>query len=339
MPEAVLAHVVAQAGDERGVHLRGTREQRRDAAADAVGVRGGGVARGRLGQREARDRRHLPAGAARGGALARVAQPLRLGGVEVDRRKQQLLAELRRARDHLAVVVEHERVPVEDELVLAADERAERDGGDVVARPLGEHPLALEPLAGVVGRGRDVDDQRRPGARLERGGRARLPDVLADRQPDLAAAELDQCRATAALEVALLVEDAVVGQVQLAVDRLHGAAGDHRERVVDVVLALGEADERDDPLGRRRDAVQRRARVAQEVLLEQQVLWRVAGQRKLGEEHELGAGLAGAVGQLDDRALVAGDVAHDCVHLREGDPQGSARRCHPLHHPPWRPSQ
>ena len=62
------------------------------------------------------------------------------------------------------------------------------------------------------------------------------------------------------LEVALLVEDAVVGQADLAVDRLQLAVGEHGGRVVDVVGALGEADDRDDAVGRRRDPLERRAR-------------------------------------------------------------------------------
>ena len=88
-------------------------------------------------------------------------------------------------------------------------------------------------------------------ASAEAGGPG-LPDVLADRQADLCPPSSISAGPRAALEVALLVEDAVVGQVDLAVDRLHGAVGEHRERVVDVVLALGEADERDDPLASRR---------------------------------------------------------------------------------------
>ena len=87
----------------------------------------------------------------------------------------------------------------------------------------------------------------------------------------------------AGLEVALLVEDAVVGQPRLAVDRVDRAAGEHRERVVDVVGALGEADQRDDALrlGRRRSASASCA-ACEEVLLEQQVLGRVAGSTSSG---------------------------------------------------------
>ena len=52
----------------------------------------------------------------------------------------------------VALVVDHDRVAVEDQLVLAADEVAERDGAEVVARALDQHALALAALARVVGR-------------------------------------------------------------------------------------------------------------------------------------------------------------------------------------------
>ena len=69
-----------------------------------------------------------------------------------------------RASD-LALVVEHDRVPVEDELVLSADEVAEGEVGGVVAGPRDEHLLAVLRLADVVRRGREVDEQRRAGER------------------------------------------------------------------------------------------------------------------------------------------------------------------------------
>ncbi len=208
-----LRDVVAQARDQRRVDLGARVEQRRERAAGAVGLGGD------KGQRQPRERRHVWR-VTGGCAMARVAQPVRVRRCRVDRRDEQLLLELPCARDHLALVVDHERVAVEDELVLAADERAEGDRADVVARALDEHPLALEPLARVVRRGGDVHEHGRAGARLVGGRRPRLPDVLADRQPDLHVAELDQRAAGAGLEVALLVEDSVVRQPQLAVDRL-----------------------------------------------------------------------------------------------------------------------
>ena len=61
---------------------------------------------------------------------------------------------------------------------------------------------------------------------------------------------------------------------------------------------------------------------AQEVLLEQQVLGRVAGERQLGEQHELGARLARARSmRRADLRLVARDVADDGVDLGEREAQ------------------
>ena len=75
--------------------------------------------------------------------MAGLAQARRRRGLEVDVAHEQLLAELGRARDRLAGVVDDARVAVEDEFVLAADERAEGHAGQVVPGALREHALAL----------------------------------------------------------------------------------------------------------------------------------------------------------------------------------------------------
>ena len=150
--------------------------------------------------------------------MAGVAQAQRRHGAGVDGADGQRLLELRCAGEDLAGGVDRHAVTVEDELVLAADEIAEEDDGGVVARALDEHLLALERLAGVVRRRREVHDHLRAGERLGGGRGARLPDVLADREAERGAVQLDQRRLGAGLEVAGLVEDPVVRQEHLPVD-------------------------------------------------------------------------------------------------------------------------
>ena len=134
--------------------------------------------------------------------------------------------------------------------------------------------------------------------------------------------------AGAGLEVAVLVEDAVVRQVDLAVERLHLALGEHGRGVVDVLGALGEPDDRHEAVRLLGQLVQRRSRVGQETLLEQQVLGRVAGERELGEEDELRARLGRPAHALAHLVRVARDVAHRRVHLVQRDADGSGV-CHP----------
>ncbi len=99
-----------------------------------------------------------------------------------------------------------------------------------------------------------------PPERLGHRGRARLPDVLADADADRDAVELEDRRLGARLEVALLVEDAVVRQVHLAVDGHDLAVREHGRRVVDVLGALREAHQGDDALRLRGELVERVAR-------------------------------------------------------------------------------
>ncbi len=149
----------------------------------------------------------------------RLGEPARGGGGDLA--EQQLLLELRRAGDHCALRVDDEAVPVEDQLVLAADEVAE---GEAERRRRGRaRPASLRARVPCRG-GRASPRGWRSGsapaaASLEAGGPG-APDVLADRQADLLTGDLDRSPALARDEVALLVEDGVVGQPVLAVDGL-----------------------------------------------------------------------------------------------------------------------
>ena len=120
----------------------------------------------------------------------------------------------------LARVVEDDGVAVEDEFVLSADEIAEREVGARVASARHEHLLAVLGLADVERRRREVHDQLRSREREVRRRRARLPDVLADREPNGRVPDPEEDEFTALREVAVLVEDAVVREEVLAVDRL-----------------------------------------------------------------------------------------------------------------------
>ena len=250
-----------------------------------------------------------------------VAQPRGRDRAEVDLADHERLLELRGTRDDGSVLVDGHAAAVEDQLVLAADEVAEDDRGEVVPSALDQHLLALRRLSGMVGGGGQVDDHLRAGDRLGAGRRAGLPDVLADGQPDGNVVQLDERGLGARLEVAVLVEYAVVRQEHLPVHGGHPAIGQDRGRVVDVVGALREADQRHDPVGGLGEAVERTARGAQEVRLQQQVLRRVPGEPELGEYHEPGALAARVVDRRRDLLGVAVDVSDGGVELRHGQAQ------------------
>ena len=165
--------------------------------------------------------------AARERAPPRVAQPAGDRRRRVDVDDEQRLLERGPARHDLAVLVEHEAVAVEDELVLGADRVHERDPARVVARARGQHLLALERPCRVERRRGDVRDDVRARQREIGRGRPRLPDVLADSRPDERVPAAEEHEAATGLEVTVLVEDAVVGQEVLRVHRLRTSPSTH----------------------------------------------------------------------------------------------------------------
>ena len=116
-------------------------------------------------------------------------EPRLLRSLEVD--DEQRLLEAGRPGQHGAVALDEERVPVEDELVLAADRIAERDPNAALLRARREDGLALLRSADVERRRREVDDQLGTGRGEVGRRRPGDPHVLADRDPDPRARHVD----------------------------------------------------------------------------------------------------------------------------------------------------
>ena len=129
------------------------------------------------------------------------------------------LAELRSRRDEVAVVVEDHGGAVEDQLVLSADKVDVSERARCIGGPCSEHAFPLGEDAGTV-RGR-VDRYDELGAPLAKAAHRPhgAPCVLADSHTYADAADhKERVPAGPRNEVALLVEDAVVGEQLFAHD-------------------------------------------------------------------------------------------------------------------------
>ena len=226
---------------------------------------------------------------------------------------QEVLGELRTPGQHPAVGADDHRVAVEDQLVLAADHVEVGQGAPGLCRATAHQLEAGVVLVPLVRRTVDAPAaaRRRPRAAID-DRPALLPDVLADGQGHVDATDADHGQVVPGREYAVLVEDAVVGQVVLRVARDDAAA------VQDGGAVLGQLPARVgvDGTGRRAVEVaddhrqvaepvgvevcgepgQRRPGRVDERRAQREVLDRVAGQRHLGEGHQVGAGLRGLGG-------------------------------------------
>ena len=147
------------------------------------------------------------------------------------------------------------------------------------------------------------------------------PDVLADRKAEADAAEIHRPGQRPGRENALLVEDAVIRQVDLEAHR-DRAAVEQRIGVVELaLLPPGQPDEHAGPaIGRLAgEALERGAAGILEGRLQHEVLGRIAGEEQLGEHHDVGAEPGRLRAGLASLLLVAGHVADDGVELSESD--------------------
>ena len=236
----------------------------------------------------------------------------------VDGGQRQVLVELRAAGQHLPVGTDGQAVAVEHQLVLAAHGVHEHHRGEIVHRALHDHPLPVAAVSAAVGGRGDVHEHLSAGQRLGHRGRARLPDVLAHGNANGHAVQVERDGLGPALEVAVLVEDPVVGEIHLAVYGGHPAVREHGRGVVHVVGALRKAHHGRDPVRLRGQLLERRRGGVQEARLQQQVLRRVSGEGQLREHDHRGLVLARTRRVVGDLARVAADVAHRGVDLRKG---------------------
>ena len=231
------------------------------------------------------------------------------------------LLELRHLEGERAVTVKAEGATVEDKLVLRAVlvDVDHRQAGldDAGKRDL----LAHVGLALPVGRAVGDDEHFRTGL-----GKAFAdlfePDVLADRQAQPQSAETDRARKRPDLEHAQLVEDAVVGQLDLVTQRLDLSAIEERHGVV--ALALMRPRRADDHAwaaigGLGGESLDRFAACVLERRLQHQVLGWIAGDEQFGQNEQIGARRGRFRPRLPRLLEIAVNVADDRIELGDGE--------------------
>jgi hypothetical protein len=256
--EAVLLDVVARAEDERGVDLGDGIERLGDLAPPALD-RG---ARGRA-RRQRRQSRDVRARLADRGARAGVAQA-RAAGASVSTSHTSSASANCGARAT--------GVPVWSSTTLSPSKTSSSWPPTSAQKATATRPSRARwasirsrciALPACYGEAEMFTISRAPASASSLSGVPGIQTSSQIVQADRHAVDLDDHGLRPGLEVPQLVEDAVVGQAHLAVDALHPPVGADRGGVVDVVVALGEPDDRDDAGAARREAVRaRRARRA-----------------------------------------------------------------------------
>ena len=228
--------------------------------------------------------------------------------------------------DHRSVRRADDAGPVKHQLVLSAHRVEVGHEHPVVGGPGGDHPLPLAGFSGMEWRRIDVDDHLGAGFTLHCDGTYRVPDVFADAHAHRRSVDDVHRALHPAPEIAVFVEDAVVGQVHLVVPVQDPTVVDDRRGVGDVVLAgqdVGTADERCDAPRGGGHALHGQSAIGQKRRLEQQVFGRISGDGQFRKGDHVRVTRPRVLDQLDDPGGVAGNVADDGVELGQGQPESA----------------
>jgi hypothetical protein len=230
-------------------------------------------------------------------------------------------AERRKLERDRAVGIEAERSAVEHDLVLPAH-RVEIDQRQAALDHARDRDVETDlGLLAVVGRAvrHQQDFAAGFGQALDHIG---TPDVLANGNADANTAQHDRPRHRSDREHALLVEHAVVRQVDLVARGGDLAALEQQIGVVELlVLDPGRTDQhrRTAVGGFARQPLHCRAAGGLERRLEHEILGHIAGDEQLRENHQVGA--LGGRGRAPTAHFlgIAGNIADGRIELRKGD--------------------
>jgi len=239
--------------------------------------------------------------------------------------------------------VKCERSAVKNDFVLAANQVRIQQGATNSTRPLRHPGLALAGFVDVKRRG--IQHAKHLGSSLARSLRGFLePGVFANQHANAQAFDVHHQRAlpgvTTRSEIAPFVEDLVVGQFALAVSAQDQSPGKHRGRIEALLhgqrlrpniasrselMRMPNDQMQPRAIGQfLRQSSQRVCASGHEGWAQQQVFWRIAGQRQLGRQHQLGTLRVGAARGLRQQPGIASQVSDLCVDLRKSGFQRSA---------------
>src|ERR687888_1632396 len=163
----------------------------------------------------------------------------------------------------------------------------------------------------MEGRGVDIEDQRGPGL-LGLPGSAPDPDVFTDAKRYRDASNIDHRRACAGLEIALLVEDAVVWEVLFAVGG-DDSSGTHKRAGIEqsIVFPQGVTDDKVNARYGLLELLERGLDLPPKTGPQYQVLRGITGQGQFREGDEIGPDLIPSLASSRYNPLgVAGNISH-----------------------------
>ena len=226
---------------------------------------------------------------------------------------------LRQAHATFTLRIEGKGGAIENQLILTTDQIGVNRRNTSCSDTFAQHFDALLLLFEMAGRG-IKDEQKLGTCRMRHFGSAFFPDVGTDVDTAANTTQRHDTGFGARLEIPLLVENVVVGQAHLAVNRNFPAIFDNGCRVVaSTIRRLGMADNKGNTFNPTGQIIQRASASPVEVRAQQQVFRRITAQRQFRRQQYLRAAGFRLGSAFNDTFDVARQVTDGGVELGNGE--------------------
>ena len=234
------------------------------------------------------------------------------------RRYRESFLELAHLKCERLVTIEGKARAVEDQFVLTTELIGEDQRQACLDHLAQRHLMAHVDFPPVIGRAIRHEQDFGAGLSQRFADAEIVPDLLADRHADPHAAKIDRPRHLAFDENALLIELAVIGQINLVAVCEHTATVENGDRIVPPLFTLAWKPD-NDPWsaigGIGSKSLNRLQAGTEESRFEHEIFRWIAGNEQLRQEQEI-CPLPGGIGPCRTRlGKIAGDVADDRVEL------------------------
>src|SRR5579859_7832591 len=171
-------------------------------------------------------------------AAARIMQAGAENGSRIQVNNQHIFFKLFGTRDQLSLLIKDHAATIKNQFILTSHHIQIGHDHITIRCTSRQHHFTKSFFAGIVGRAIDIYDHLGSRVCLQSHWASRIPHILADSDANMHSIDEKDRRLVSRLEVAVLIENAVVGQVVFVIDTAEFSLVNDRGRVVDVMVTI-----------------------------------------------------------------------------------------------------
>src|SRR2546428_1884877 len=162
------------------------------------------------------------------------------GSIQVN--NEHILRKLSRACNQCSLLIKDHAVSIKNQFILSSNHIQIGYDHTIIGCSSCQHLLSKSPFTSIIRRAIDIHNYFGSRGRLQCHRSSWIPDILTDIYANVHSIDQKDWRLASRLKIAILIKNAIVGQVMLVIGPKELSLVDNRCCIVDVVIAIHKTD-------------------------------------------------------------------------------------------------